>query len=279
MQAAGMPPCLCACGDGVSACSGSHVHAANATRSIHTYAHTHTHTHVHTHTHTCAHAAMVQLEIPHVNVISKLDLVRKKRSFMEKFYHPDIAELVADLNEDSNPSLFRLNHAMGSLLVSSSSPTPDPRPPTPTPHTRACSLPMSVCVCLSTPLQSFGLDSSLRSSTLHSCQPTPYTPRPPITKSETRDPRPQALTLPCAVQEDYSLVGFLPLNIYDPVSPPLLNIATPNRTPQPGRRFLRFLVFAFEIVCVCARARGVPPGINTVRAVTHRQCNPVWRGS
>jgi hypothetical protein len=153
MQAAGMPPCLCACGDGVSACSGSHVHAANATRSIHTYAHTHTHTHVHTHTHTCAHAAMVQLEIPHVNVISKLDLVRKKRSFMEKFYHPDIAELVADLNEDSNPSLFRLNHAMGSLLVSSSSPTPGgrrpPPPPTPDPHTPHPSmLPANVCVCV-----------------------------------------------------------------------------------------------------------------------------------
>lgn len=61
-------------------------------------------------------SAMVQLEIPHVNVISKLDLVRKKRSFMEKFYHPDIAELVAELNEDSNPSLFKLNEAMGSLL-------------------------------------------------------------------------------------------------------------------------------------------------------------------
>lgn len=62
-------------------------------------------------------AAMVQLEIPHVNVISKLDLVRKKKSFMEKFFHPDMSELVSELNEESNPSLYRLNDAMGGLLV------------------------------------------------------------------------------------------------------------------------------------------------------------------
>uniref|UniRef100_A0A7S4JBK5 GPN-loop GTPase 3 n=1 Tax=Guillardia theta TaxID=55529 RepID=A0A7S4JBK5_GUITH len=61
-------------------------------------------------------SAMVQLEIPHVNVLTKMDLVRKKRSFMEKFYQPDIDELIADLNADSNPAMYKLNQAMGSLL-------------------------------------------------------------------------------------------------------------------------------------------------------------------
>jgi len=51
------------------------------------------------HAHNIHTTAMVQLEVPHVNVISKLDLVRKKRSFMEKFFHPDIAELVSEMNE------------------------------------------------------------------------------------------------------------------------------------------------------------------------------------
>jgi hypothetical protein len=35
-------------------------------------------------------SAMVQLEIPHVNVMTKMDLVRKKRGFMERFYNPDM---------------------------------------------------------------------------------------------------------------------------------------------------------------------------------------------
>jgi len=61
-------------------------------------------------------SAMVQLEIPHVNVLTKMDLVRKKSSFMERFYQPDPDELVAELNEESNPSLYRLNAAMASLL-------------------------------------------------------------------------------------------------------------------------------------------------------------------
>jgi len=60
-------------------------------------------------------SAMVQLEIPHVNVISKMDLVRKKRGFMEKFYHPDGDELAAELDEQ-NPDLARLNRAMCSLI-------------------------------------------------------------------------------------------------------------------------------------------------------------------
>ena len=57
--------------------------------------------------------------MPHVNVISKLDLVRKKKSFMEKFFNPDMEELVSELNEDSmGPKYFRLSAALGSLLVS-----------------------------------------------------------------------------------------------------------------------------------------------------------------
>jgi hypothetical protein len=61
-------------------------------------------------------SAMVQLEIPHVNVISKMDLVRKKRSFMQRFYHPDGDELAAELSNDMNPAYARLNMALCSLI-------------------------------------------------------------------------------------------------------------------------------------------------------------------
>jgi hypothetical protein len=65
------------------------------------------HSHVGLRTDYFVNAAMVQLEIPHVNVISKMDMVRKKRSFMEKFYQPDGEELAAELNRESNPNLAR----------------------------------------------------------------------------------------------------------------------------------------------------------------------------
>mmetsp|Transcript_8350 Transcript_8350/g.17014 ORF Transcript_8350/g.17014 Transcript_8350/m.17014 type:complete len:273 (-) Transcript_8350:305-1123(-) len=62
-------------------------------------------------------SAMVQLEIPHVNVLSKMDLaagVNQER--LEEFLYPDIQSLIADLNENMGPTYVRLNQTLGALL-------------------------------------------------------------------------------------------------------------------------------------------------------------------
>ena len=60
-------------------------------------------------------AAMVQLEIPHINVLTKCDLVPRKRN-LGKFLLPDMDELLADLHEEMPPKFRRLNEAMASLI-------------------------------------------------------------------------------------------------------------------------------------------------------------------
>lgn len=62
-------------------------------------------------------SAMVQLEVPHINVISKMDLARgidKRR--LEEYMYADIDGLVHDLSKHTAPKFLRLNHAMGNLL-------------------------------------------------------------------------------------------------------------------------------------------------------------------
>lgn len=62
-------------------------------------------------------SAMIQLEVPHLNVMSKMDLARgldKRR--LEEFMYPDIENLVQELSEHTSPRFLKLNLAMGNLL-------------------------------------------------------------------------------------------------------------------------------------------------------------------
>lgn len=62
-------------------------------------------------------SAMVQLEIPHVNVLSKMDLVRgADEGRLQDFFSADVDALVKDLSLVTGPRFLRLNSAMGNLL-------------------------------------------------------------------------------------------------------------------------------------------------------------------
>lgn len=60
-------------------------------------------------------SAMVQLELPHVNVLTKMDLVTNKKE-IEKFLDPDTRLLLADLNMRMAPRFAKLNKALAGLL-------------------------------------------------------------------------------------------------------------------------------------------------------------------
>eukprot|EP00897_Mesotaenium_endlicherianum_P002675 jgi/Mesen1/2435/ME000157S01569 len=60
-------------------------------------------------------SAMIRLELPHVNVLSKMDLVANKKS-VEKFLCPDVRLLLADLNVRMAPKFAKLNTAMAQLV-------------------------------------------------------------------------------------------------------------------------------------------------------------------
>lgn len=60
-------------------------------------------------------SAMVQLELPHVNVLTKMDLVTNKKE-IEKFLDPDTRLLLAELNEQMAPRFAKLNKALAGLL-------------------------------------------------------------------------------------------------------------------------------------------------------------------
>lgn len=62
-------------------------------------------------------SCMAQLEVPHINVISKMDLARgvdKRR--LEEFMFPDTDRLISELSEHTSRKHLRLNAAMGALL-------------------------------------------------------------------------------------------------------------------------------------------------------------------
>jgi len=62
-------------------------------------------------------AAMVQLEIPHINVLSKMDLFKQRnKGHVNKFLDADTHLLLQDLNKDTSPKYLGLNEAIASLV-------------------------------------------------------------------------------------------------------------------------------------------------------------------
>ncbi|KAJ3105318.1 ATP binding protein [Phlyctochytrium planicorne] len=63
-------------------------------------------------------AAMVQLEIPHINVMSKMDLLGNKEKSMdlERFFDPDPTLLSDDANRSMHPKFHALNKAIVNLI-------------------------------------------------------------------------------------------------------------------------------------------------------------------
>ncbi|KAG6415514.1 hypothetical protein SASPL_122926 [Salvia splendens] len=61
-------------------------------------------------------SAMVQLELPHVNVLSKMDLVRNKRD-IENYLNPEPQTLLAELNQRMAPQFGKLNKSLIELML------------------------------------------------------------------------------------------------------------------------------------------------------------------
>ncbi|KAK9839039.1 hypothetical protein WJX74_008262 [Apatococcus lobatus] len=60
-------------------------------------------------------AAMVQLELPHVNVLTKVDLMDDKKQ-IEPYIYPETKPMVAELSQSTGPAFQRLNMLMADLL-------------------------------------------------------------------------------------------------------------------------------------------------------------------
>ncbi|KAK1287275.1 hypothetical protein QJS10_CPB19g01322 [Acorus calamus] len=60
-------------------------------------------------------SAMVQLELPHVNILSKMDLVAKK-SDIEDYLNPEARVLLSELNQHMAPKFAKLNKALAELV-------------------------------------------------------------------------------------------------------------------------------------------------------------------
>ena len=63
----------------------------------------------------CCLSAMTALELPHVNVLSKCDLLPSKRA-LDEFLDADADALQAQLNEGTRPAFLRLNSAICELI-------------------------------------------------------------------------------------------------------------------------------------------------------------------
>ncbi|KAK9470586.1 Gpn3p [Dipodascopsis tothii] len=63
-------------------------------------------------------SAMILLELPHLNILSKVDLVKGDMSKRElkRFLNPDPNLLVDEINEKSNPKFHKLNQAITQLV-------------------------------------------------------------------------------------------------------------------------------------------------------------------
>lgn len=62
-------------------------------------------------------SAMVQLELPHVNILSKMDLVTNKKD-LEEFLDPEPTFLLSELNKRMAPQYAKLNKALIELVSS-----------------------------------------------------------------------------------------------------------------------------------------------------------------
>ncbi|ODQ60652.1 hypothetical protein WICANDRAFT_61219 [Wickerhamomyces anomalus NRRL Y-366-8] len=63
-------------------------------------------------------SAMILLELPHINVLSKLDLIKDEYSKkqLKKFLNPDPLLLIDDVNNETNPRFARLNESIAHLV-------------------------------------------------------------------------------------------------------------------------------------------------------------------
>ncbi|GAV68397.1 ATP_bind_1 domain-containing protein [Cephalotus follicularis] len=60
-------------------------------------------------------SAMVQLELPHVNILSKMDLVTNKKD-IEDYLNPDSRILLSELNQHMAPQFAKLNKSLMELV-------------------------------------------------------------------------------------------------------------------------------------------------------------------
>lgn len=60
-------------------------------------------------------SAMVQLELPHVNILSKMDLVTNKKD-IEDYLNPEPRALLSELNQRMAPQFLKLNKALIELV-------------------------------------------------------------------------------------------------------------------------------------------------------------------
>ncbi|CAL9153158.1 unnamed protein product [Musa hybrid cultivar] len=60
-------------------------------------------------------SAMVQLELPHVNILSKMDLVTDKKD-VENYLNPEAKILLSELNKHMAPRFANLNKALAELI-------------------------------------------------------------------------------------------------------------------------------------------------------------------
>ncbi|KAJ1973694.1 hypothetical protein H4R33_006927 [Dimargaris cristalligena] len=63
-------------------------------------------------------SAMINLEIPHINVMSKMDIVLKRATMeeLEQYFDPDPLLLVEDANSATRPKFYNLNRAIARLI-------------------------------------------------------------------------------------------------------------------------------------------------------------------
>mmetsp|Transcript_17945 Transcript_17945/g.25130 ORF Transcript_17945/g.25130 Transcript_17945/m.25130 type:complete len:201 (+) Transcript_17945:454-1056(+) len=63
-------------------------------------------------------SAMMQLALPHINVLSKCDLLPDKKKTLDRFFNPPMGQLLHDLNKDSIGKFHKLNEALSELITS-----------------------------------------------------------------------------------------------------------------------------------------------------------------
>ncbi|ODV71929.1 putative signal sequence-binding GTPase GPN3, partial [Cyberlindnera jadinii NRRL Y-1542] len=63
-------------------------------------------------------SAMILLELPHINILSKLDLIKDEYSKkqLKKFLNPDPLLLLEDVNRETNPRFAKLNESIAHLV-------------------------------------------------------------------------------------------------------------------------------------------------------------------